>query len=86
MAEEPDEFVTAREIGPLFKRGPKWFERNRDRLDREGFPQPVSRGTWLRSAVIDFRNNKGRARNDGAAVTLQRVDIGKAIDAIRPTK
>jgi len=56
------EFILTAEIPSLFHKGPRWLERNLKKLREEGFPEPVSRGVYLREAVVKFRDNRGRAR------------------------
>ena len=56
------EFILTAEIPSLFHKGPRWLERNLKKLKEEGFPEPVSRGVYLREAVVKFRDNRGRAR------------------------
>ncbi len=59
-----DDLIKSGEIPALFGKGPRWLERNLEKLREKGFPEPVSRGVYLRSAVIAFRDTLGRARTD----------------------
>lgn len=61
-ADQESVFILTAEIPSLFHKGPRWLERNLKKLREEGFPEPVSRGVYLREAVVKFRDNRGRAR------------------------
>lgn len=61
------EFMTPGEIGPAFNKGPRWFERNRAKLEAAGFPRPVSKGSYLRAAVLAFRDRVGGVREEQRA-------------------
>lgn len=80
------EFMKTGEIGPLFNKGPRWFERHHKRLYDEGFPRPVSRGCYLRSAVLEFRDKQYGSRHEQANELQIRgpepsvVDVQGAID------
>jgi hypothetical protein len=49
-------------ISALFAKPRTWFSRDRVRksLYARGFPQPVIRGRWLRTAVQDWLEQQGR--------------------------
>lgn len=49
-------------IAEIFGKPKDWFARDRVRkaLYARGFPQPVIRGRWLRSAVQDWLEQQGR--------------------------
>lgn len=53
--------IDATEVGKLFGRGRHWFRnsRTRQRLNGKGFPQPVERGRWLRTAVESWIERMG---------------------------
>ena len=74
-------FITTGEIGPLFNKGPRWFERHKARLESEGFPKPVSRGTYLRQSVEAFRDARGRSRHDETMADAQPIpaNVARAI-------
>lgn len=56
--------IDATEVGELFGRGRHWFRksRTRKRLYKNGFPLPVERARWLRTAVEAWLERMGTQR------------------------
>jgi hypothetical protein len=56
--------VTAAYISELFGKPPGWFAKDRVRkaLYLQGFPAPVIRGRWLRSAVDTWLEKQGTSK------------------------
>lgn len=55
------QLVSSEEISAMFGEKPSWFGRDRvrKRLYARGFPRPVIRGRWLRSAVEAWLKREG---------------------------
>lgn len=54
--------IEAKGIAEAFGKPTKWFVRDRVRKDLyvRGFPAPVIRGRWLRTAVFEWLETQGR--------------------------
>lgn len=58
---EPLQLIGSAAIDRLFDRTPGWFARDRvrKRLYGRGFPRPVEKGRWLRTAVVAWIEREG---------------------------
>lgn len=54
--------LDANAVSAMFAKPKDWFSRDRVRktLYARGFPKPVIRGRWLRTAVQDWLEQQGR--------------------------
>lgn len=59
-------------IAAMFSKPEDWFARDRVRkaLYSRGFPQPVIRGRWLRTAVQDWLEQQGRRTKTRRPIAL----------------
>lgn len=62
ILDKPDLHIRPDEIAQAFGRKPHWFKRERAALYARGFPQPISKGVWLREEVAAFIRNPRRRR------------------------
>ncbi len=54
--------ISSADISAIFGKPPTWFSRHRNRapLEQRGFPKPIIRGRWLRTAVEAWLEREGR--------------------------
>lgn len=59
--------IKAADISRMFGKPDNWFSRDRNRkaLGLRGFPKPVIRGRWLRTAVEAWLERQGGQTTDG---------------------
>jgi hypothetical protein len=71
---EPLQLIASPAIDKLFARKRGWFGRARvrKRLYAKGFPLPVERGRWLRSAVVAWIVAQGSVPGDQAPAPAKR--------------
>jgi predicted DNA-binding transcriptional regulator AlpA len=58
---ERSRLVSSPEISAMFGKETNWFGRHRNRkaLEKRGFPNPIIRGRWLRTAVEAWMDREG---------------------------
>lgn len=68
--------ITSREVSLMMGHGPLWFSRDRvrKRLNAKGFPQPVERGRWLRTAVEAWLHRVGNQTLAAAPARNRRTE------------
>lgn len=61
----PPRLVDAAAVNNMFGKPHGWFSRNRVRkaLYARGFPQPIIRGRWLRTAIESWCEREGNRTN-----------------------
>lgn len=86
---DPLERIGPADIASLFGRQPSWFDRagRRAQLYAAGFPRPLTRGVWLKRAVVAYIL-RASAANDPqpAAAPTEVVHRDSVDDAMRRTR
>lgn len=59
---ERSRLISSADVSAIFGKQRDWFGRHRNRkaLERRGFPKPVIRGQWLRTAVEAWLEREGK--------------------------